>query len=279
MDSTETSVPVCYRHPDRITGLACSRCGRNICAECSTDAAVGQLCPDDAQQTDRHQVVRARTLYQRPTFQTAPVSFTILAVTIGIFVIGVVSAAANGWLFDTFAQYNVLIDAGEWWRIYTPILLHANLLHVGFNMYALWLFGPRLEQQVGSPSIAAFYIAAAGAGGIASYLYGSPVPSIGASGAIFGLFGAWLFAYWKLRDRGGQAVFRQLFALLLINLVFGFVVPGVDWRAHLGGLVAGVAMAWLWSIFAVGKPNAIAIRTAISGAFIAVEMAAILLLT
>jgi membrane associated rhomboid family serine protease len=279
MDSTETSAPVCYRHPDRVTGLSCSRCGRNICVECSTDAAVGQLCPEDAERTDRHRVVKARSLYARPTFQTAPVTFTILGITVGIFVIGLVSAAANSWLFDTFAQYNVLIDAGEWWRIWTPILLHSGLLHVGFNMYALWLLGPRLEEQVGSPSMATFYLAAAGAGGLASYLYGLPIPSIGASGAIFGLFGAWLFAYWKLRGRGGDAMFRQLFILLIINVAFGFIVPGIDWRAHLGGLAAGMAMAWLWSIFAFGKPNAIAIRTAIAGAFIAAELAAILLLT
>lgn len=258
--------------------MACSRCERNICVECSNDAAVGQLCPECAAQTDRHQVVRARTLYQRPSFQTAPVSFSILAVTVAIFVIGLVSPTAQEWLFTTFAQFNVLIDAGEWWRIFTPILLHGSLLHVGFNMYALYLFGPRLEQQVGSPALATFYIAAAGAGGLASYLWGSPIPSIGASGAIFGLFGAWLFAYYKLRNSGGQAMFRQLFILLVINVVFGFVVPGIDWRAHLGGLAAGILIAWLWSLFAAGKPNAVAIRTAIATGVIAFDLAAVLLL-
>ena len=279
MDSTETSVPVCYRHPDRVTGLSCSRCEKSICVECSNDAAVGQLCPDCAAQTDRHQVVRARNLYQRPTFQSAPVSFTILAVTVGIYVIEFLNPAAGDWLFLSFAQFNVLIDAGEWWRIFTPILLHGSLLHIGFNMYLLYMLGPRLEQQVGSPAFGALYLATAGAGGLASYLSGSPIPSIGASGAIFGLIGAWLFAYWKLRDAGGRAMFNQLFVLVAINVVFGFVVPGIDWRAHFGGLAAGIFIAWLWSLFAAGKPNAVAIRTAIATGVIAFDLAAILLLT
>lgn len=279
MDSTETSAPVCYRHPDRVTGLSCSRCGKNICVECSNDAAVGQLCPDCAAQTDRHQVVRARNLNQRPTFQSAPVSFTILAVTVGIYIVGFVSPAAGDWLFLSFAQFNVLIDAGEWWRIFTPILLHGSLLHIGFNMYLLYMLGPRLEQQVGSPAFGALYLATAGAGGLASYLSGSPIPSIGASGAIFGLIGAWLFAYWKMRDAGGRAMFNQLFVLVAINVVFGFIVPGIDWRAHFGGLAAGIFIAWLWSLFAAGKPNAVAIRTAIATGVIAFDLAAILLLT
>ena len=165
MDSTETSVPVCYRHPDRVTGLACSRCEKSICVECSNDAAVGQLCPECAAQTDRHRVVRARSLYQRPSFQTAPVSFTILAVTVGIYVIGFMFPVAGDRLFLNFAQFNVLIDAGEWWRIFTPILLHGSLLHIGFNMYLLYMLGPRLEQQVGSSAFGALYLATAGAGG------------------------------------------------------------------------------------------------------------------
>jgi membrane associated rhomboid family serine protease len=279
MDSTETTAPVCYRHPDRVTGLACSRCGRSICTECSHDAAVGQLCPDDAAQTDRHRVIRARTLYERPSFQTSPVSFTIMGVTVAIFVIGLASVAADAWLFRNLAQFNALVTVGEWWRIFTAALLHANFIHIGFNMYALYLFGPRLEQQVGSPAFASLYVAAAATGGLVSYLLGDPNQiSIGASGAIFGLFGAWLVASWKMRHTpGGKRMFNQLFVLLAINVALGFM-PGIDWRAHMGGLAAGVAIAYLWSVFAVGKPNAVAIRTAIAVSFIAADLALVLLL-
>ncbi len=279
MDSTETSAPVCYRHPDRVTGLACSRCGRNICTECSHDAAVGQLCPDDAARSDRHRVVRARTIYQKPSFQTSPVSFSVMGVTIAIFLVGLVSINADAWLFDTLAQDNAAVAAGEWWRIFTAALLHANFLHIGFNMYALYLFGPRLEQQVGSPAFAALYVASAATGGLVSYLLGDPNQiSIGASGAIFGLFGAWLVASWKMRHTpGGRALFNQLFVLLAINVAIGFL-PGIDWRAHMGGLAAGAVIAWLWSVFAVGKPNAVAIRTAIATVFIVADLALVLLL-
>ena len=278
MDSTETSVPVCYRHPDRVTGLACTRCGRSICTECSHDAAVGQLCPDDAAETSRHRVVRARTLNEKPTLQTAPVSFSIIGVTVGIFMLSMYPPA-NAWLLHNLAMLGVAIDAGEWWRIFTAALLHANFIHIGFNMYALYLFGPRLEQQVGSAPFAALYVAAAATGSLVSYQLGDPtIPSIGASGAIFGLFGAWLVASWKMRHTpGGQALFRQLFVLLAINIAIGFM-PGIDWRAHMGGLLAGAAIAWLWSVFAVGKPNAVAIRTSIAVSFIAADLAAVLLL-
>ena len=278
MDSTETSVPVCYRHPDRVTGLSCSRCGRSICAECSHDAAVGQLCPDDAAQTDRHRVVRARTLYEKPSFQTAPVSFSIIGITLGIFMLSLYPPA-NNWLLQNLALLGIAVDAGEWWRIFTAALLHANFIHIGFNMYALYLFGPRLEQQVGSAPFLALYVAAAATGSLVSYQVGDPtIPSIGASGAIFGLFGAWLVASWKMRHTpGGQALFRQLFVLLAINIAIGFM-PGIDWRAHMGGLLAGAAIAWLWSVFAVGKENAVAIRTSIAVGFIAADLALVLLL-
>jgi len=278
MDSTETSVPVCYRHPDRVTGLSCSRCGKSICAECSHDAAVGQLCPDDAAQTDRHRVIRARSLFEKPTFQTAPVSFSIIGITAGIFILSFYPPA-DQWLFQHLALVGVAVDAGEWWRIFTAALLHANFIHIGFNMYALYLFGPRLEQQVGSAPFLALYVAAAATGSLVSYQLGDPtIPSIGASGAIFGLFGAWLVASWKMRHTpGGQALFRQLFVLLAINIAIGFM-PGIDWRAHMGGLVTGALIAWLWSVFAVGKPNAVAIRTAIATGFIAAALLAVMLL-
>ncbi len=280
MEQPETTVPVCYRHPDRITGLSCSRCGKPICAECSHDNAVGQLCPECAAPSDRHRVVQGRQIYGKPTFQTAPVSFGIMAITAAIYIIGFMSPSLDVTLTNWLAQANWLILAGDWWRIFTAALLHGSFLHIGFNMYALYLFGPRMEQQVGSPSFAALYIAAAGAGGLASYLLG-PLDqvSIGASGAIFGLFGAWIFVAWKMRHTpGGRSMFTQLFVLLAINVVIS-LAPGIDGLAHLGGFVAGIVIAALWSVLAVGKANAVGIRTAIAVAFVAAELAAVLLVS
>jgi len=196
------------------------------------------------------------------------VSFAIMGITTAIFVAGFLSPQANDWLIQHLAMANFLVADGEWYRIITAALLHGGLMHLAFNMYALYLFGPRLEQQVGSPAFLALYVASAAGGGMASYLFGPPLQvSIGASGAIFGLFGAWMFVAWKMRGTpGGSAMFNQLGVLLLINLALPFLVGGIDWRAHLGGFGAGVLIAWLWSLFAVGKPNARTIRTVIASA-------------
>jgi membrane associated rhomboid family serine protease len=280
-DATEISAPVCYRHPDRVTGLSCTRCGRSICVECSHDAAVGQLCPECAEPNDRHRVVTRRQIIGRPSFATAPVSMGIIAFTAAIYLIGALSPEAERWLFINLAQFNVLIGAGEWWRIFSAALLHASVMHILFNMYALYLFGPRLEQQVGSPAFAALYLASAGAGGAAAYvLLGttSATPLVGASGAIFGLFGAWIFVAWKMRNTpGGRSMFTNLMVLLGINLALPLFVPNIAWEAHMGGLAAGFAIAYLWSLLAVGKPNAVGIRTAIATAVIALDLAIVLI--
>ena len=281
-DATEISAPVCYRHPDRITGLSCTRCGRSICVECSHDAAVGQLCPECAKPDDRHRVVTRKQIIGRPSFGTAPVSMGIIAFTAAIFLIGALSPDAERWLFVNLAQFNILVSAGEWWRVFSAALLHASIMHILFNMYALYLFGPRLEQQVGSPAFAALYLASAGAGGAAAYvLLGttSTTPLVGASGAIFGLFGAWIFVAWRMRNTpGGRSMFTNLMVLLGINLALPLFIPNIAWEAHLGGLVAGFAIAYLWSIFAVGKPNAIGIRTAIATGVIALDLAVVLVI-
>lgn len=268
MTMSDATVTTCYKHPDRVTGLSCTTCSRPICVECSHDAAVGQKCPECSVPEGRARVVQARTIIGRPSFDTAPVSFSIMGLTLAIFAAGLLSPEVNDWLIQHLAMANFLVADGEWYRIFTAALLHGGLMHVAFNMYALYLFGPRLEQQVGSPAFLALYVAAAGAGGMVSYLFGPPSQvSIGASGAIFGLFGAWMFVAWKMRNTpGGRAMFNQLGVLLAINLALPLLVGGIDWRAHVGGLLSGILIAWLWSLFAVGKPNARTIRTVIASA-------------
>jgi membrane associated rhomboid family serine protease len=264
----EEVATTCYRHPDRATRLSCTACGKPICAECSHDAAVGQKCPECSAPSPRSRIIYARNTTGRPSFQTAPVSFTIMAITAAIFVAGYLSPDIDRWLFTTFAQANFLVATGDWYRVFTGALLHGGLMHIGFNMYALYLFGPRLEQQVGGPAFLGLYVAAAGAGGLAAYAFG-PLEqvAIGASGAIFGLFGAWMFVAWKMRRTpGGRSMFNQLGVLLLINMALPLFVPNIAWTAHVGGFAAGAGIAWLWSVLAVGKPNARTIRTVITAA-------------
>ncbi|MGD2051785.1 MAG: rhomboid family intramembrane serine protease [Acidimicrobiia bacterium] len=264
------STTVCYRHPDRPTGLSCSECGRPICAECSIDAPVGQRCPECAKPTGRHRVIDARRIVAGPRFETSPITFTLIAINVALFLVALGSASIDRRLFNDFSAYNYAISQGEWWRILTAAFLHLNTVHILFNMYALYLFGPRLEQQVGSVAFASLYFAAAAGGGAASYLLG-PLnqASVGASGAIFGLFGAWMFVAYQLRKtQMGRAMFNQLILLLVLNLALPLVAPSIDWRAHAGGFVIGLLVAALWAEFAKGRPNARAVRTGIGTAML-----------
>ncbi|NNC74550.1 MAG: rhomboid family intramembrane serine protease [Acidimicrobiia bacterium] len=261
---------VCYRHSDRPTGLSCTECGKPICVECSHDAPVGQKCPECARHEGRGRVVDARQAVRGPSFETSPVTFSIIAITVaGFLFTSVIPSDAGDNLWRELVFFGPFVEDGEIWRMLTVTLLHGSWLHIGFNMYALYLFGPMLERQTGSVPFAAMYYASAATGSLASLVFGEDVPAVGASGAIFGLFGAWLFVSYKIRSTpAGRAMFNQLSVLLAINLALPFFVSRIDWRAHLGGLAGGVLIAFLWSQLAVGRPNARAIRTVSAGALL-----------
>jgi len=141
------------------------------------------------------------------------------------------------------AKFNPLIDGGEWWRLLTPMVLHGGLLHLLFNTYALYVLGPQVESTFGTARFLAVYLLSGLAGGVASYFWNADALSVGASGAIFGLFGALgAFAYSSRSLIGWEASRMQLYqmaTLVAINLVFGLVTPSIDNSAHIGGLVAG----------------------------------------
>jgi membrane associated rhomboid family serine protease len=286
--SDSTTAPTCYRHPDRVTYLSCSECGRPICADCSHEAPVGQKCPECMRAAGRQRIVNGRAAIAGPSFQTSPVVFTIIAINVLIFVIGLASPSLhNQWIVDfgslrlahTRGGAVIGIQAGEWWRAITYAFLHAGFLHILFNMYFLYIFGPRLEQQVKSSSFAGIYFASAAGGSLASYLFGPPnVPSIGASGALFGLFGAWLYAAYRQRgSAAGKAIFNQLGAILLINMALPLFIRDIDWRGHVGGLFTGVFIALLWERLARGR-NARLKRTITAFAVFAVIMAVVITL-
>jgi membrane associated rhomboid family serine protease len=150
-------------------------------------------------------------------------------------------------LYGAFQLNKEAVAAGEYWRLWTVTLLHGSELHLFFNMYALYLAGRIVERWYGSLLFLAFYLTCAAAGSIGSFVFGGDLPSVGASGAIFGLFGLLLTAgrIHHPVDRQGRALVGQLGMLIIINLVFGFVVPGIDNAAHLGGLAAGL---WLGAV-------------------------------
>lgn len=269
--SDARTMPVCYRHPDRPTYLSCSECGRPICPDCSHDAPVGQKCPECVRAAGQQRVVNARSMTQGPSFQTSPVVFSLIGINVAIFLIGLTSATTELEMLQNYAAWGPAIEAGEWWRGLTAAFLHGGTMHILFNMYFLYIFGPRLERQVGSVAFSGIYLASAAGGSLATYLFG-PVNtlSVGASGALFGLFGAWLYAAYRQRgSAAGSAMFNQLGAILLINMALPLFIRNIDWRAHLGGLATGIVVAFLWEQIAARRDNARQIRAIVAFAMLA----------
>lgn len=259
-------IPTCYRHPDRPTRLRCVTCDRPICTECAHDTPVGFKCPECA--APRTKVVSARSLNRPPVVTT-----TILAVNIAIFILGYLLPTLS---FD-LAQINPAVSAGQWWRVITGAFVHAGMLHIFFNMYALWIFGPQIERQVGGAAFAGLYLASMLWGAAAFLALAPGATAVGASGAIFGLFGAWIGASYRARHTpAGRRMFQQLILLLGINLALPLFIRAVAWQAHLGGLVAGVAIVLLWQRLPRTSRRA---RAIIAFAIAAAAFATVLLLS
>ncbi|MBA2318647.1 MAG: rhomboid family intramembrane serine protease [Euzebyales bacterium] len=276
----ETALPTCYRHPDRETRIACSSCERPICVECMNSASVGQKCPECAAPVGRSKVIHARDL-QRNGWRLAPFSYTVVGICVVLAVLAFVVPGIMEPVYLALWQDNAAVGQGDVWRLLTATLVHSpgSIWHVGFNMYALTIFGPPLERDVGTVPFAALYVACALAGG-AAFFVASPTAgvAVGASGAIFGLFGAWLAASLRTRHTlQGSANLRQLMVLLAINLALPLLIPRIAWEAHLGGLVAGFLILIVWSRLSADG-QALAVRRAmIAVAVGAISVLAVLL--
>jgi membrane associated rhomboid family serine protease len=279
VDSPLASAPtVCYRHPDRPTRLRCSECGRYICVECSRDAVVGQKCPECTNPEQRTRVIPVRTMAHVDRRAT-PVTWALIAINVVIFLVGEVSPSLQTRIFDNFAQAPPVLAPGQWWRLFTAMFLHANILHILFNMYALWLFGPVLERRFGASSYAALYLASGVTGGMLFQLMNQSEWALGASGAIFGLFGALLAASYRQRHtRAGAAIFGQLMLLLALNMALPLFIPSLAWQAHVGGLAAGVVIAAAWDHMPLRGKGAAARRTALAAALGVLSLVIALLL-
>jgi membrane associated rhomboid family serine protease len=249
------TVEVCYRHPQTPTGVHCTRCGRPICPECMIPAPVGYQCPECVQQARRE----FRAGPGRPFRGGVSVTKALL-IAIGVmFAIEVVMGGPNalfnpdgGTLIDLGAMQPFLIADGQYWRLFSAMFLHYGLFHIGFNAYALYLFGSTIESNYGKTQMILIYVVSGFLASVASYAFG-PVNSVGvgASGAIFGIFGAFIAYNYRRRHLAiAEANLRWAGMLLLLNLLLAFGFGGrIDWRAHLGGLVAGflcgiVAEGW-----------------------------------
>lgn len=186
-----------------------------------------------------------------PTYPPV-VSMGLIAVNVAVFVLAAVSAAFDQWSFAYGAQQQDLVSAGQDWRLVSAAFLHAGITHLLFNMWALYVLGVELERRIGGLPFAALYLAAAVSGGAAYQLFGGQAPVVGASGAVFGLFGSWLVAAWRARDSAaGRAGLSQMLTLLAINMALPLFIPGIAWQAHLGGFAAGLVVSGAWQAGAV----------------------------
>jgi len=239
----------CYRHPDRETGLSCSECGRPICYECMTPAPVGLRCPEHsgkAQGIKRVAQVAEKTATGIGSRRMNAVTMGLIAINVGVFVaeLAMGGDAANGtqnWIYDHGVLFGPYVANGDWWRLLTAAFLHYGPIHLALNMYGLYLAGSLLEHVIGRWRFLLLYLASglAGSAGalIASYLAGT----VGASGAIFGVFGA----LYILERRRHISSGGQIAGLIVLNLVFTFAVPGISIGGHVGGLIGGAALMLL----------------------------------
>ena len=241
-------VPVCPRHPDRESYVRCQRCMRPTCPECQRPAAVGIQCVDCVAEGART-VRQARTVFGGSVTDGRPVAtMAIIGICLVVFVLQ--QAVPD---FDQRIAFVPALAQSEPWRFLTSAFAHGGITHIAFNMYALWVMGSYLEPMLGRARFVAIYLLSAVGGSVVYLLLSTPptaadvatgdfgmwwTGAVGASGAVFGLFGAFLV----LQRRLGRSS-AGMYVIIGINAVIGFVIPGIAWQAHLGGLLTGAAVA------------------------------------
>ncbi|MCK6066255.1 MULTISPECIES: rhomboid family intramembrane serine protease [Microbacterium] len=261
----------CYRHPDRQSFVLCQRCLRTICPECQTQAAVGVICPEclaEQRAAATPAQRKAERRWSRPAAMTAvsgrpTVTYAIIAVTALVFVVTLIPGIGRvieGYLsFYAPAIYPQVSGVFQPWRVLTVALVHSGFWHVGLNMLALWFIGRSLEPLLGAARFLLLYVLSAAGGSVAVALLAPNVPVVGASGAIFGLFGALLVI-----GRHLGANIRVIAILIGVNFALPFVLAllsaagtgsfagalsaiQISWQSHLGGLIVGAAVGLIYA--------------------------------
>jgi len=273
MDET----PHCYRHPNRETLVSCSECGRPICEECMNFAPVGIKCPDHAG------VGAARPSAQRTVREArgavsrlgAPATVFLVAVNVLVYLVTVAQGSGldrpGGQLFTDGALVGGAIDLnGDWYRLVTAMFLHASLLHLGFNMLALYWLGSVVEQALGTWRFVLVYFVAGIAGSTGALLLTGPLAiTVGASGAIYGIMGALLILeYLSTGSFAGQAM-----GLIVLNLALSVAIPNISLGGHLGGLVGGIAATYALAHFRYSRSRWLGPASAVAVGVVALAVA------
>jgi membrane associated rhomboid family serine protease len=262
----QAALPTCWWHPERQTGLRCTRCERPACPECLREASVGYQCIDcvqAARQEHRAQRARyrkqgfgARTVAGARASSTAIVTPVLIAINVLIFVITAAQARdpmrnRDSALFDWWGLWTPITASGEWWRLFTSGFLHFGVMHLAVNMLALWILGRELELLLGKLRYLGVYTVALLGGGVVVFAFGgTDTMTAGASGAIYGLMGGVAVAVVRMRLNPGPVL-----GLIVLNLVISVTIPGISLLGHLGGLVFG-ALATVAMVYAPQRGRA-----------------------
>jgi membrane associated rhomboid family serine protease len=243
----------CYRHPDRVTGLSCSECGRPICTECMTMAPVGIRCPDHSGKVQG--VQRVTKGVRRATFEGtgAKVTKALIGINVAVYVAELAQGGGvygvNSTIYQKGFLYAPFVGQGDWWRLMTAAFLHYGPFHLLLNMVGLYWFGSLLERRIGSGRFLLLYLVSGLAGSAGALIVSPNSATVGASGAIFGILGAGLVLE-QQRDYvfGGSAL-----GVIVANLVLTFAWSGnISVGGHIGGLIGGAAATLALSRFGRG---------------------------
>ncbi len=225
----------CYRHPDRETGVSCQRCDRYICVDCATPGAIGFLCPEDAK--DRVKIQKAT--FQKSIVSAAPITVALMA--LNILVYGAQQLFPDLTYALWYGNVGSITEEGSLIRVFTSSFAHSTtqITHILFNLYSLFVLGTLLEPMIGKIRFLFLYAFSIFGGGLGFLILSTTGFVIGASGAVFGLMGAYLVFLLVMKLNAGQ-----MYIIIGLNLVLGFM-PGIAWEAHVGGLVVGAAVGYV----------------------------------
>lgn len=243
----------CYRHPSQRAGVLCQRCERPICPDCMHQASVGFHCPECTRQ-GRQEVRTLRTLHGPPRVTQGLIAANVAVFLYSLTVGSTLSGAGGRFLADWAAfgpaianeavppDVARVLGTGEWWRLISSGFAHDGLLHLGLNMWALWVLGSAVERSLGPVRYATLYVACLFGGSFLAMVEAPLVFTLGASGAIYGLFGAVVIAQ---RQAGLNPWRTGIGTVLIINLVITLTLPNIALGGHVGGLLTGLLGGWI----------------------------------
>ncbi|NDR54150.1 rhomboid family intramembrane serine protease [Actinomyces sp. 565] len=267
------TVPVCPRHPERVAYVRCQRCDRPACPECQVPSAVGIHCVDCARRASSGRR-GVRTVLGGTAVADALVTKLLVGICVAVYLMQMVYPAVTGW-FD----FVPALAAAQPWRFLSTAFLHGSLVHLAMNMWALWVLGSQLEPLLGRWRFVALAALSALGGSTAIYWLATPTAwswvtgTVGASGAIFGLFAA----VFVIQRRFGRDT-STIVGLLVINMVISVVGANISWQGHLGGFLTGLALAAVYAWAPRGRQTAVGLWGTAAVAVVLVALATIRLL-